>query len=181
VSTPEFKRGQFKITKAVAAKAQLESAIWLWFTQDDPISVHTLAVAAHDCYHALGAHKGNPSFLPTFIKSQSKRFQRNAVAAQNFFKHGLNNLTGKVSLDTLFSDSLLAECLFCHRDLQLKVTPLMQLFWFRFLVEQPSLLAFYDAGPFSEKVKTHRLDRISRQEFFNEFLPIVTELIASKG
>jgi hypothetical protein len=115
---------------------------------NDPISVHTLAVAAHDCYHALGAHKGKPSFLPTFIKSQSKRFQRNAVAAQNFFKHGLNNLTGKVSLDTLFSDSL---------------------------------LAFYDAGPFSEKVKTHQLDRISRQEFFNEFLPIVAELIVSKS
>jgi len=39
------------VTKASAAKSQLETAIQLWFDDADPVSIHTLAVAAHDCYN----------------------------------------------------------------------------------------------------------------------------------
>jgi hypothetical protein len=170
------------VTKESAAQSQLESAIWLWFTKEDPVSVHTLAVAAHDCYNALGAHKGKPSYIETFIKSQSKGFQKRLREAQNFFKHGLNNLTGKVKLETILADLMLAECLFCHRDLKLKTTPLMQLFWLRFLLEQPDLLFLYAPPPerLLENINTSGLNRIGRNQFLKECLPAVTKYVADK-
>jgi hypothetical protein len=172
---------RFSITKLDAAQAQLDSAIWIWFTNDDPISVHTLAIAAHDCYHALGAHAGKPSFIATFMKAQSIGFQKRAKLAQNFFKHGGKRLKGSVPLDTLTTDATLVDCCFCHKDLGLRITPLIQLFWFRALVEQPELLAVYEAGPFQEQIATQKLNRMSRQEFLDKFLPIVEAFLADKA
>lgn len=60
MSTPEPKRDPkappkvLIVTKASAARTQLETAIGLWFTDGDPISILALAVAANDCYHADG-------------------------------------------------------------------------------------------------------------------------------
>jgi hypothetical protein len=77
---------EINVTKAAAAQAQLESAILLWFTREDAISVHTLVVAAHDCYHGLSSHqRGQPSFVQAFLKEQSKTFQNRFRSAQNFF------------------------------------------------------------------------------------------------
>ena len=91
------------------------------------------------------------------MKSQSRTFQDRATAAQNFFKHGFNNLSGSVPLDTIVTDATLLVCLFCHKDLHLEVTSLIQLFWFRLLVEQPELLALYDADPFAERSRLEKL------------------------
>jgi hypothetical protein len=50
------------VTKRWAARSQLETAIGLWLHHDDPVSIHTLAVAANDCYHAIGEHEGKHVF-----------------------------------------------------------------------------------------------------------------------
>lgn len=44
---------KFKITKFEAARRQLDCAIELWFLDKDPISVHTLAAAAHQIIHDI--------------------------------------------------------------------------------------------------------------------------------
>jgi hypothetical protein len=52
VSTPESRPDFLAVTKQSAARSQLETAIRLWFYEGDPVAIHTLAVAAHDCLHA---------------------------------------------------------------------------------------------------------------------------------
>jgi hypothetical protein len=36
------------VNKKSAATSQLETAILIWFSEGDPISIHALAAAAHD-------------------------------------------------------------------------------------------------------------------------------------
>jgi hypothetical protein len=173
---------RFSVTKLDAAQAQLDSAIWLWFTNDDPISVHTLAIAAHDCYHALSAHGGKSSYLAKFIKTQSVGFQKRTKIAQNFFKHGFKDLKGSIALDTLTTDVRLLDCCFCHKKMGLRMTPLIQLFWIRMLLEQPELLALHkEAEPFADSLARTRLDGTSRQEFLDQFLPLVERVLAKKA
>ena len=49
------------LTKKSIAKSQLETAIWLWFQNDDPLSTLVLAFNAHEILHALGEKIGKPS------------------------------------------------------------------------------------------------------------------------
>jgi len=52
-----------RVTKKSAAISQLESAILLWLNSGDAVSIHTLAVASNDCFHAIGKLKNKPSRL----------------------------------------------------------------------------------------------------------------------
>jgi len=60
------------VTKASVARSQLETAIKLWFDEADLVSIHTLAVAAHDCYNALGKAKIEPKKRPSQNKIQNR-------------------------------------------------------------------------------------------------------------
>jgi hypothetical protein len=55
---PEPSESTIKITKLDAACRQLNTAIYLWFTEGDPISVFALAHAAHEIIHTLYRRKG---------------------------------------------------------------------------------------------------------------------------
>jgi hypothetical protein len=54
---------KLSITKLDAARRQLETAITLWFHDADPVSVHTLAMAAHGILRALNKKRGGPPML----------------------------------------------------------------------------------------------------------------------
>jgi hypothetical protein len=93
---PEKRETLFFLDKKTVAKAQLQTAILLWFNEGDPASILALAVNANDCYNALGGHiKGKPSVFQTWLAGQSKTYQIRARRAQNFIKHGPMKLTGE--------------------------------------------------------------------------------------
>jgi hypothetical protein len=48
-----------RITKLDAAIRQLDTAITLWFTEADTISIHTLACSAHQIIHDINQQKGH--------------------------------------------------------------------------------------------------------------------------
>jgi hypothetical protein len=78
------KKNVLIVTKWSAATSQLETAIQLWFNEGDPVSIHTLAVAAHDCFNALSTFASKPSLHQKWIKSQPKKIQDWAREPQNF-------------------------------------------------------------------------------------------------
>jgi hypothetical protein len=51
------------LTKVDVARRQLQTAITLWFTNGDPVSVHTLAAAAHEIIHTV-TKKRTPNRRP---------------------------------------------------------------------------------------------------------------------
>ena len=161
--------------KRSVAQSQLETAIQVWFLDGDPISIHTLAVAAHDCFNALLKHKTTkPSYMQEWIGTKSEAFQKQTRVAQNFLKHGFNELKGSLHLTTIHAEMLMMDAVTCHELIGGKPTPLMRLYSQRFLYEHPYLIT-KDALPlFTKNAEVHQLVNSTRTEFFHALLPIFT-------
>jgi hypothetical protein len=159
------------ITKQSAAQSQLETAISLWFDDADPLAIHMLAVAAHDCYHALAGNKAMPSYLRAFVARQSQAFQDDFRAVQNFAKHGAKKLTGTVRLRPVVTDGIIFDALCCHADLYENLTPLMKAFSARLCLEQPVMWVGTEMeGLYQEAYRFHDWHVIDRREFLEKFL-----------
>lgn len=111
------------VTKLDAATHQLTTAIWLYFEDLDPISVHTLACAAAEVLDQLCAHRGVRSvrqeLLDLVRTDKRKEVSRALNAARNFFKHADTDpdevLTGFADDRNLYP--LLLACLGLRRVL----------------------------------------------------------------
>ena len=80
------------LSKLNVASRQLETAITLYFQEADPVSIHTLACAAHEIIETLNAKNGGePTIRQQFrddIKPEYvKLFFKKLDSARNFFKH----------------------------------------------------------------------------------------------
>jgi hypothetical protein len=86
------KNNKLPVTKLDAARRQLETAVTLWFHDGDPISVHTLAMAAHEILRAINrSRNGRPMLTEPceHIRSEYQEAWRELrVASYLFFKHG---------------------------------------------------------------------------------------------
>jgi hypothetical protein len=162
---------QVLVSKQSAARSQLESAIWLWFNEGDPVSVHALAVAAHEIFNALiSKAKDKPAYLQEWLGDKSKGRQQRVRAAQNFFKHGARDLNEKVSLPTIDAEVFMMDGVSCA-ELLGKPSALTQLYAQRFLYEHPTLIT-EDALPvFAKNAEVHQLVNSSRSEFFRKLFP----------
>jgi hypothetical protein len=81
---------KIRLTKSEAARRQLRMAIKLWFMEEDPVSIHTLAQAAHEIIHTLFKRKGLEDLLfdSDLIKDEYRKdWSRRLKADANFFKH----------------------------------------------------------------------------------------------
>jgi hypothetical protein len=80
------------VSKLDAAHRQLQTAIRMWFYEDDYVSAHTLAYAAYEIIHTVSRLK-NPNRGDLLLDSSQvkpeKRKEFNQVfrEAANFFKH----------------------------------------------------------------------------------------------
>ncbi len=175
MSTPELKpmpRGTevVIVTKQSVAQSQLESAIWLWFNDGDPVAIHTLAAAAHDCFHALVEHAEKPTDWQAWLKTKSKQFREKMPIAQNFFKHGKMKLKGKLRYPTIQGEMLMMDAVSCYELLFQKLTPLMKLYGTCFLYEHPSIIAEDALPKMMKDAEIHQLTDSTRHEFYLRFL-----------
>jgi hypothetical protein len=80
------------VTKLQAARAQLQTAIRLWFHESDQISCHTLAYAAYEIIHVL-SKKYDPNrrtlIFDADLYTEEGLPKWNSIikASANFFKH----------------------------------------------------------------------------------------------
>lgn len=165
------------VTKRWAARSQLETAIALWFSHGDVVSIHTLAVAANDCYHAIGEHEGKQSAFWTWVASQPEGFKKRLFEAQNFFKHGLNNLKGTVRYDPVHAEILLFDSILIHNAIYGGPTSLMSAFVVLFTRRNP-IARFLDPVPFSESIPVDVLrdleQTVERLELFKKIAPFLS-------
>lgn len=76
------------LSKLDVATRQLTQAIWLFFEQRDPVSVHTLAAAARLVLHDLAGRCGSViTENPALRLERRSQWIRIVNAPQNFFKH----------------------------------------------------------------------------------------------
>ena len=94
-------RSKITISKLVAAKRQLQTAIRLWFSDGDPVAVHTLAFAAYEIIHVI-SKKNNP-YRPTLIfdsdmiKDEYRSdWNKTIKSTAGFFKHANKDPSGSI-------------------------------------------------------------------------------------
>jgi len=96
------------ITKLDAAKSQLATAIRLYFEDCDPVSVHTLVMAASEIINRLCESKGitpmRSTLLTMIIPGHRKEISDHLNKARNFFKHAEASRPDEILED--FSDEL---------------------------------------------------------------------------
>lgn len=81
---------RIRVSKIEAARHQLDTAIWLWFLDQDEISIHTLAAASHQVIHDLCKAKGLGELLydsTTIFPNKREFWLKRLRRPQNFFKH----------------------------------------------------------------------------------------------
>src|SRR5205814_689864 len=76
-----------RVSKALAAYGQLHTAIAIWFSYGDPVSIHTLAAAAQELLQGIAGKDHKPPQMRKWIKKFPRRVQKIMRDPQNFFKH----------------------------------------------------------------------------------------------
>jgi hypothetical protein len=98
------------ISKLEAALRQLETAIILWFNHGDPISIHTLASAAHQIIYDINKARKGPAMSPDsdIVKPEHlSEWRRILKAAPNFMKHADKDPNETILFAPEFNDYVL--------------------------------------------------------------------------
>ena len=77
------------VGRGAAIAELLDTAIWLWFLERDPLSTHVLAVAAYQCLESLGKASGKGPIIKSKLGAETFN------TAYDFLRHASSNpLTG---------------------------------------------------------------------------------------
>jgi hypothetical protein len=163
------------VTKMDAARRQLRAAIRMWFAEDDPVAIHTLAHAAHEILHRLYRNRGldNLVFDSKLIKPEFKKdFAAAIKASATFFKHASRDGTEDTSItfDPSLNDMYIVMSvgalqkmneLFVHEEFAV-------LFWLK--CTKPHLFSKnLGQEPIPVEIAAE-VRQMSRIEFFQEFM-----------
>jgi hypothetical protein len=120
------------LTKIDAATRQIETAIDLYFHDGDPVSVHTLTMAALEIVRILAGKKHRVlnirRFLNQLVKPEfHEEVARKMSEPENFFKHASRDKNGTIDFDPRQTEWWLLDAVFACRALEIE-TPRMELF-----------------------------------------------------
>jgi hypothetical protein len=166
-----------------AATGQLETAIELWFHDKDPVSIHTLAVAAEGMLTTIARNRGVKlhSNAMNYLASTPKNFQKFMRNPQNFFKHG----NPKLEWDAYHpeqGETFLASAVGSYMQLFTEPRPLIVMFALWIGGEQPT------GGTSSDSIKSvlikcaqvRQLPGMTKKRFFDLFFARITEISAAE-
>lgn len=168
-----------KISKLDAAKRQLEIAIRLFFSNGDPVSIHTLTAAAYNVLKDLNKQRGGAPMLIKekihnyIIKDKLKEFKKLINKAENFFKHADKNHEATIDFNPDQSELLMLDACFTYSDLSGEFPPLFKLYQVWLMVNHQNL--FILPEDHVKIIESAKIDMISlgREGYFNTVLPIL--------
>lgn len=172
------KRRPEKVTKIDAARRQLATAITLWFTGGDTVSIYTLSHAAYEIIHALSRDKRNRDLLfdSIIIKDEYRsEFAAHLVKPANFFKHARRD---RFDNPTIEFYPVVSEMFFMYSvigielsNLQLNDEEAAFVNWFCF--NNPEMLTEKGRKVFADAPPVEALSEIrslAKKEFFQIYL-----------
>jgi hypothetical protein len=137
-SNEEPDRQHITVDKLTCAKTQIDTAIRLYFEDADPISIHTLASAAHEILKDINKWKGGKPLVTELAflnKPEDAELRKNAInqmrSFQNFFKHADKDADLTKQFRPRLNEYVLAECVEVYRHYD-NPTEMMAIFWLWF-------------------------------------------------
>ena len=134
------------ILKLEAAKRQLDTAIKLYFKDDDPVSIHTLTAAAHQILIDLAKPEGTKSILKDQIlilikKEYQSKYLSAINEAENFFKHAEKDPGALLKFNPEQTDFLLFDAVEMYMRLSKESTQDMSIYRAWFLLKHPDFIS----------------------------------------
>jgi hypothetical protein len=167
--------GKIIVTKLHAAVSQLETAITLWFSNGDPISIHTLTGAAHRIVLDLLEHQGKTtlSFDMQHIRpGKEKEFKRLLRAAETFFKHAKDDPEDTHLFNPEGTELYLFSAVAGYKELvHGQRVAILDLFSCRVYLTYPDFFLDPSIPETSKEPYIQNLLKGPRIKFFNELLP----------
>jgi hypothetical protein len=102
-----------KVGKLDAARRQLRVAARMWFLDDDPVAIHTLAAAAHEIIHTIYRRRGFHGLLfDTHVIKEEFRsdWGKFLKEAASFFKHAQRDSDATFDFNPGRNVALLLAC-----------------------------------------------------------------------
>ncbi len=175
------KRPTIKVSKTDAAKRRLETAIRLWFFSQDPVSIHTLAAAAHQILHDIGKTRGAPSMLRDIEgirPGYEKRVRETINRYENFFKHADKDPEGLLDFNPEAPQGFLLDAVITYEALTREAVPLFTTLKTWIFIHNPELMKDEPREKLTEALKIG--GEILLQMSKVDFLRISTRYMSSK-
>jgi hypothetical protein len=102
-----------KVSKLDAAQRNVRTAIRLWFTDGDPVSIHTLISTAHEIIHTLFRRRGLKGLLfdSRIIKDEYRsQWAAHITKPYTFFKHARHDPDGEIDFNPDVNEGLIMAC-----------------------------------------------------------------------
>lgn len=169
---------KYNFSKLEIAKNQLETAIRLYFSENEPVSIHTLASAAYNVIKDLNKHKKGEAMLAKEkfidnIKSEHKQeISKKINEAENYFKHADNDPEGiltnfSISITELF----IYDACCTYHVLSNELPPLFKVFKSWYMLKNKEIFLFTDEVK-RVLLNIGELEQESKESFFRECLPL---------
>jgi hypothetical protein len=158
------------VSKELAARAQLETAIVLWFHHADPISIHTLAAAAQGILQGVaGKHHKLPQ-MREWAKKYPRDLREKLRDPQNFFKHADKDSKKMRAYQPFIGTVLISDAALLHQDLY-GLTALIRAFTIRLSFEQPGIFQPQElTAQITQGIRLDDLADLDRPAFFSTVL-----------
>jgi hypothetical protein len=165
--------GPVTITKFDAIQRQLDTAIELWFSDRDPVAIHTLLLASHEILHTLFRKKGLKHLLfdSANIKKEMRQEWNNQIRkCYNFFKHAQHDHDSYILFNQLLNEFVMIYSIQGIKGMKIPLTFFQEAFSQWFLINRTEFLAdSLRAGV--ETMDISDLRALPKQEFLHDFHP----------
>lgn len=171
----------FRISKMEAAKRQLETAIRLWFFCGEPVSIHTLAAAAHQVLHDVGRKRGTATMLrglPGVRPDAVDQLTRLISRYENFFKHADRDGSAALDFNPEATEMFMLDAVLTYEALTKESVPILATFKAWVFLQKPQFMGDADREKLLERVSEIGADfsQIPKAEFFEQWLQMLLRL-----
>ena len=125
--------GKVIVVQRIDAIARLiDTAIWLWFLEKDPLPIHLLMMAAYECLEVLGKRSGKGPRLRSKIGAE--RFN----IAYDFLRHASSNPNSGMDFAPSLNGPILFDAVSAFERIFGNLTMYMRAFWAYFVLHPES-------------------------------------------
>jgi hypothetical protein len=163
-----------RLTKIEAARRQLETATLLYFDEGDPVSIHTLAGAAHELVSKLAEKAGemtpvHGSLVASLPEDLVSKLRTAIRAPQNFFKHADRQPEAVLEFSPELSEMILLDAMATYGKLTSEIPWLFEAFTKWFGLKHPE---WFGNAPQTEallRAAKESVDLSDRKSFFRQY------------
>lgn len=167
------------ISKLDAAKRQLETVIRLYFSNGDPVSIHTLTAAAYNIIRDVNIKRGGGPMLVKdqmfdYVKPEYKEILKQKLSeAENFFKHADRDHEATLKFNLVQTEIQILDACSQYYKLTSEFPPLFQIYQGWYMANNLEMFNFQEEHALILGSTAPDFISMGRQGYFNFVLPLV--------